>query len=120
MKIFTIYLAGVALSAFFGILLCILFKGGLKTFLEGLFPEAVVHKFWTRMINIIIILASISGSIANTYPENAGEDKLVLVWAVMDQFEGMLFRLLWTLLILFTILLFGWAIAFQKDAKKKK
>lgn len=119
MKIFTIYLIGVALSAFFGILLCVLFSGGLKTFLEGLFPEAVVQKFWTRMINVIIVLASISGSMTNTYPENAGEDKLVLAWAIMDQFEGMLFRLLWTLLILFTILLFGWAISSLKDASKK-
>jgi hypothetical protein len=120
MKIFTIYLIGVSLSAVIGILLCALFSGGLKTFLEGLFPEAVVQKFWARMINIIIVLASISGSMTNTYPENAGDDKLVLVWAIMDQFEGMLFRLLWTLLILFTILLFGWAITTLKDAKKKK
>jgi len=120
MKIFTIYLIGVALSAVIGILLCVLFKDGLKSFLEVLFPEAVVQKFWTRMINIIVVLASISGSMANTFPENAIEDKLVLLWAVMDQFEGTLFRLLWTLLVLFTILLFGWAIALQKDKNKKK
>jgi hypothetical protein len=121
MEIFNIYLIVAAASILLGILLCLVFKGGLKSFLSSLFSESPVQKFWARAIYSVIILASISGALANTYPEKALDDRLVLTWAVMDQLEGILFRLLWTFLVLFSVLLIGWAISGVKkgDSKKK-
>lgn len=114
MEIFNIYLLVTAFSAVLGILLCIIFKGGLKSFLSSLFSESLVQKFWARAIYSVIILSSISGALANTYPEKSADDRLVLIWAVMDQLEGILFRLLWTFLVLFSVLLIGWAINSMK------
>ncbi|MBN1572320.1 MAG: hypothetical protein JW984_03895 [Deltaproteobacteria bacterium] len=114
MNIFNIYLTVAALSALFGILLCLIFRGGLKSFIGTLFSESQVQKFWARIVYTVIILSSVSGALSNTYPESAKEDKLVLVWAVVDQLEAMLFRLLWVFLILFSVFLIGWAIGAKK------
>lgn len=121
MEVFNIYLIVAAASLLLGVLLCLVFRGGFKSFLGSLFAEAPVQKFWARAIYSVIILASISGALANTYPEKAIDDRLVLTWAMMDQVEGILFRLLWTFLVLFTVMLIGWAISGVKkgDSKKK-
>jgi hypothetical protein len=114
MKIFYIYLAVAAISVVFGILLCIIFRGGLKSFISTLFSESQVQKFWAKIIYAVVMLASVSGALSNTYPESAKEDQLILTWAVMDQLEAMLFRLLWVFLILFTVFLVGWAVGAKK------
>ena len=114
MNIFYIYLTVAGISAAFGILLCIIFRGGLKSFIGTLFSESQVQKFWAKIIYAVVMLASVSGALSNTYPENAKEDQLVLIWAVMDQIEAVLFRLLWVFLILFSVFLIGWAIGVKK------
>ncbi len=114
MNIFCIYLTVAAISVILGILLCIIFRGGLKSFIGTLFSESQVQKFWAKIIYTVVMLASVSGALSETYPESAKQDQLVLVWAVVDQLEAMLFRLLWVFLILFSALLIGWAIGAKK------
>lgn len=114
MNIFCIYLTVAAISLVLGILLCLIFKGGLKSFISTLFSESQVQKFWAKIVYTVVMLASVSGALSNTYPESAKEDQLILIWSVVDQVEAMLFRLLWVFLILFSVFLIGWAIGAKK------
>ncbi len=105
MKILTYYLLGVAVSGLFGIILCVIFRSGLRSFFAGIFKEETARKFWAKITYTIILLSSISGAMAKTYPEGAADDTLIMLWGFMDQIEGMGFRLLWTLLVVFSILI---------------
>jgi hypothetical protein len=105
MQILTYYFLGVAVSGLLGIVLCVIFRSGLKSFFSGIFKEDTAKKFWARITYTIILLSSISGAMANTYPEEAANDPLIMLWGFMDQMEGMGFRLLWTLLVIFSVLI---------------
>ena len=105
MKILTYYFLGVAVSGLFGTILCIIFRSGLRSFFTSIFKEETTKKFWAKITYTLILLSSISGAMAKTYPEDAANDKLIMLWGFMDQMEGMGFRLLWTLLIVFSVLM---------------
>ena len=114
MKILTYYLVGLAASGLFGVFLCIIFRLGLKSFFSGIFKEEAAKKFWARITYTIILLSSISGAMAKTYPEEAANDTLIMLWGFMDQMEGMGFRLLWTLLIIFSVLILAHVLSPKK------
>ena len=105
MNILLNYFIGVAVSITFGIIICIIFRSGLQSFLTDIFPAEASKRFWSKVIYTLILLASISGAMANTYPDEAKNDKILMTWSFMNQMEGMGLRLLWTLLITTSILL---------------
>jgi hypothetical protein len=105
MQLINYYLIGTGAAALFGIVIALLLRSGLSSFLTTLFADAQVKRFWSRVIYTVIMLASVSGAMASTYPEEAKTDRLVMFWSMMNQLEGMGFRLLWTLLIVFAALL---------------
>ena len=105
MQLLNYYLIGTGAAALFGIVIAVLFRSGLSSFLTTLFPDAAVRRLWSRVIYTVIMLAAISGAMASTYPEEAKTDRLVMFWGLMNQLEGMGFRLLWTLLVIFSALL---------------
>ena len=105
MELLRFYLMGTAAAALFGIIIAVLFRPGLSSFLISLFPDAAVKRLWSRVIYTVIMLAAVSGAMVSTYPEEAKTDRLIMFWSLMNQVEGMGFRLLWTLLVVFSALL---------------
>jgi hypothetical protein len=115
MELLRLYLTGAGIALLFGIAIAVILRSGLSALLSSLFTEASVRRFWSRIIYTMILLASVSGAMSVTYPDEAKTDRLILIWSFMNQMEGMGFRLLWTLLILFSVLLFSYAFK-RKDA----
>lgn len=107
MSILGYYLVGVGVAAAFGLIVCLLLGTGLSAVHRSMFPEAAVRRFWSRLVFTVIMLAALSGAMSATYPTEAATDRLVLIWSLMNQWEAMGLRLLWTLLVVFSVLLFA-------------
>jgi len=43
------------------------------------------------------------------YPEEAKTDRLIMIWSLMNQWEAMGFRLLWTLLVVLSVFLLAYS-----------
>jgi hypothetical protein len=114
MNLLIFYFVGVAVSLLFGVFLSLLFRKGLLSFLTVLFGEETQKKFWARVTYVLIFLSSISGALAQTYPQEAGGDRLVMIWSFMNQMEGMGLRVLWTLLVVFAVYLFAYAFSAKR------
>jgi hypothetical protein len=110
MELLRFYLLGAGAAVVLGIIVALLLRSGLSAFLTALFPDAPVRRFWSRIIYAVIMLSSISGAMAGTYPAEAKTDRLVLFWSLMNQVEGMGFRLLWTLLVVLSVLLLAYTL----------
>jgi len=109
MDILCLYLIGVAVAAVFGIVIVLLLKSGLASFIKTMFPETAVQKFWSRLVYTVIMLASLSGAMSSVYPDEAKTDRLIRIWSLMNQMEAMGFRLLWTLLVILSIFLLAYS-----------
>jgi len=110
-----LYSIGLLASLVLGVFLAFFLNRGLSSLLSLIFPQDIIKKFWLRLINVIILLAAVSGALANTYPTEAGGDRLILIFSFMDQLEGMGIRLLVSSLVLASVLL----IVFGFTSKKK-
>lgn len=110
MDILRFYLIGVGVAAVFGIVIALLLASGLSSLLKGMFTEAAVRRFWSRLVYIVVMLASLSGAMSASYPDEAKTDRLVRIWSLMNQWEAMGFRLLWTLLVVLSVFLLGYAL----------
>jgi hypothetical protein len=110
MDILRFYVIGVAVAAVFGIVIALLLASGLSSLLKAMFPEAAVRKFWSRLVYVAVMLASMSGAMSASYPDEAKTDQLVRIWSLMNQWEAMGFRLLWTLLVVMSVFLLGYSL----------
>jgi len=110
MDILRLYLIGVGVAAVFGIVIVLLLKTGLASLLKTMFPEAAVQKFWSRLFYTVVMLASLSGAMSAAYPDEAKTDRLIRIWSLMNQWEAMGFRLLWTLLVILAVFLLAYAL----------
>jgi hypothetical protein len=110
MDVFYLYLIGVGVAAVFGVVIALLLASGLSSLLKAMFPEAAVRRFWSRLVYVTVMLASLSGAMSVSYPDEAKTDRLVRIWSLMNQWEAMGFRLLWTLLVVFSVFLLAHAL----------
>ncbi len=115
MDILRFYLIGVGVAAVLGVVIALLLASGLSSLLKAMFPEEAVRKFWSRLVYTVVMLASLSGAMSATYPDEAKTDQLVRIWSLMSQWEAMGFRLLWTLLVVLSVFLIGYALR-KKDS----
>ena len=53
--------------------------------------------------------ATLSGAMSAIYPEEAKTDRLIMIWSLMNQWEAMGFRLLWTLLVVLSVFLLAYS-----------
>jgi hypothetical protein len=109
MDILCLYLIGVAVAAVFGIFIVLLLKSGLVSFIKTMFPEEAARKFWSRLVYTVVLLASLSGAMSVTYPDEAKTDRLIRIWTLMNQVEAMGFRLLWTMLVVLSVFLLAYS-----------
>jgi hypothetical protein len=109
MDILCVYLVGMGVAAAFGIVIALLLRSGLGPLLKAMFPDASVGRFWSRLVYTVIMLAALSGAMSATYPEEAKTDRLILIWSLMNQWEAMGFRLLWTLLVVLSVFLLAYS-----------
>ncbi len=109
MDILRFYLMGVGVAAVFGIAIALLLRSGLASLLKTLFPDAAARRFWSRLVYTVIMLASLSGAMSAAYPDEAKTDRLIRIWSLMNQWEAMGFRLLWTLLVILSIFLLAYS-----------
>jgi hypothetical protein len=109
MDILRLYLIGVGVAAVFGIAVALLLRSGLASLLKTLFPDAAARTFWSRLVYTVIMLASLSGAMSAAYPDEAKTDRLIRIWSLMNQWEAMGFRLLWTLLVILSIFLLAYS-----------
>jgi hypothetical protein len=109
MDILRLYLIGVGVAAVFGIAVALLLRSGLASLLKTLFPDAAARAFWSRLVYTVIMLASLSGAMSAAYPDEAKTDRLIRIWSLMNQWEAMGFRLLWTLLVILSIFLLAYS-----------
>ena len=110
MDILRLYLIGVGVAAVFGVLIAVLLGSGLSALLKGMFPDAPVRRFWSRLVYAVIMLASLSGAMSVSYPDEAKTDRLIRIWSLMNQWEAMGQRLLWTLLVVLAVFLLAYSL----------
>jgi hypothetical protein len=109
MDILRLYLIGVGVAAVFGIVIALLLRSGLTSLVKAMFPDAAIQKFWSRLIYTVVMLASLSGAMSAAYPDEAKTDRLIRIWSLMNQWEAMGFRLLWTLLVILSVFLLAYS-----------
>lgn len=109
MDILYMYLLGVGAAALLGVIIALLLKPGLGPLLKALFPDTAVARFWSRLVYTVIMLAALSGAMSATYPDEAKTDRLIRIWSLMNQWEAMGFRLLWTLLVVLSVFLLAYS-----------
>jgi hypothetical protein len=107
MNVLLIYAAGVGVSLIAGICIFLFLKPGIGALTERLTDDPAAGAFWKRTIGTVIILATVSGALAVTYPAEAADDRLIMLFAFMDQMETMGLRLLISLLVVFSIMTVG-------------
>lgn len=107
MNVLLVYAAGLAVSLVAGIIIFSLLKPGISALSERLMDDPASRIFWKRTIGTVILLAVLSGALSVTYPEEAASDRLVMLFAFMDQMETMGLRLLITLLVVFSVMTVG-------------
>jgi hypothetical protein len=110
MDILYMYLIGLGVAAAFGIAVALLLRSGLGSLLKALFPDVAVGRFWSRLVYTVIMLAALSGAMSATYPDEAKTDRLIRIWSLMNQWEAMGFRLLWTLLVVLSVFLLAYSL----------
>jgi len=114
MNVLSVFAAGLAVSLIVGIIIFLLLKPGISALSERMTGDAASLAFWKRSIGTVIILAAVSGALAVSYPEEAASDRLVMLFAFMDQMEAMGLRLLITLLVVFSFMTLGVSIGKQR------
>jgi len=107
MNVLLVYAAGVGVSLIAGICIYLFLKPGIGALTERLADDPAAGAFWKRTICTVIILATVSGALSITYPEEAASDRLVMLFAFMDQMETMGLRLLISLLVVFSVMTIG-------------
>jgi len=110
MNILYLYLIGVGVAAAFGVAIALLLRPGLGSLLTAMFPNTAVGKFWSRLVYVVVMLASLSGAMSVSYPDEAKTDCLVRFWTLMNQWEAMGFRLLITLLVVLSVFLLAYSL----------
>ena len=104
MNVLLVYAAGLGISLVAGICIFLLLKPGISALAERLMDDPASLTFWKRTIGTVIILATLSGALSVTYPEEAAGDRLIMLFAFMDQMESIGLRLLITLLVVFPVM----------------
>ncbi len=74
-----------------------------------MFPEAAVQRFWSRLVYTVVMLAVAFRGHVGRYPDEAKTDRLIRIWSLMNQWEAMGFRLLWTLLVILSVFLLAYS-----------
>jgi len=109
----------VALQAYFLALfvgLCVpvfvfwILQGPLRNFLEAIFANDAIERFWLRLVLLVILLNTFSAAVGYEPDKRVGEDFVVLVWNLADQIQSILQSLIAALFMLFIPLLLSYTI----------
>ncbi|MBN1883219.1 MAG: hypothetical protein JW885_13715 [Deltaproteobacteria bacterium] len=115
MNVLLVFAAGLAVSLVVGISIILLLKSGINASTERLTDNPAAGTFWKRTIGTVIILAAVSGALSVAYPEEAASDRLIMLFAFMDQMETIGLRLLITLLVVFSVMTVGVSMGKHRD-----
>jgi len=115
MNVLLIFAAGLGVSLAAGIVILLLLKPGVSALSERLTDDPASISFWKRAIGAVIILATLSGAMSVTYPNEAAGDRLIMTFAFMNQMEAMGLRLLITLLVVFPVMTVCAVVGKQRD-----
>ena len=115
------YLVGILVSLVAGIVICFIIREGLHGFLFDIFGKENLVKFWSLIIKMSIIIASLAGGMSQTYDlEEAKGDWIILTWNFMNQLERFCTTMLVTFLVIFVFFLIAYIILVKRQQKVDK
>lgn len=87
-----------------------LLRRPLRHFLQAIFENVAIERFWMRLVLLVILLSTFSAAVGYEPNDEVGEDFVVLVWNLADQTQSVLQSLVFALFMLFLPLLLSYTI----------
>lgn len=84
----------------------------LRSFLAEIFRSPTVEQFWVRLVIVVLVCSGLSATVGYRPTGLAATDFVALIWNLAEQFQSILYGILFSLFGLFLPLLLAYTILY--------